>query len=83
MNRNVTGLSSLINNYHYNNTLSSNHSATLIKNNYYDILSRNLDAHLAEADIESFRTEDIHAILNGLPTIYSDFEVILTHFQNF
>ncbi|KAK9878839.1 hypothetical protein WA026_003674 [Henosepilachna vigintioctopunctata] len=30
--------------------------------NYYDALAKNMDANLAEADMESFRTEDIHAL---------------------
>lgn len=29
----------------------------------YNDLARDLDANLAEADMESFRTEDIHALL--------------------
>lgn len=28
-----------------------------------------MDANLAEADMESFRTEDIHALLSNLPPI--------------
>lgn len=34
---------------------------------YYEALSKNLDANLAEADMESFRTQDIHALLTTLP----------------
>ncbi|KAH8359840.1 hypothetical protein KR093_009075 [Drosophila rubida] len=34
---------------------------------YYDDLAMNLDANLAEADMESFRTEDIHSLLSQLP----------------
>ncbi|KAL1492038.1 hypothetical protein ABEB36_012540 [Hypothenemus hampei] len=40
--------------------------------NYYDALSKNMDANLAEADIESFKTEDIHALLTNLPPMCTD-----------
>ncbi|XP_023019159.2 uncharacterized protein isoform X2 [Leptinotarsa decemlineata] len=40
--------------------------------NYYDVFSKNMDANLAEADMESFRTEDIHALLTNLPPMCSD-----------
>ncbi|XP_077297144.1 uncharacterized protein LOC143918910 isoform X2 [Arctopsyche grandis] len=33
----------------------------------YEELARDLDANLAEADMESFRTRDIHALLSNLP----------------
>ncbi|XP_066600357.1 uncharacterized protein [Prorops nasuta] len=36
---------------------------------YYDDLSRNLDANLAEIDMESFRTADIHTLLTTLPVM--------------
>ncbi|PNF18760.1 hypothetical protein B7P43_G03348 [Cryptotermes secundus] len=36
---------------------------------YYDDMARNLDANLAEVDMEDFRTEDIHSILTTLPTM--------------
>lgn len=39
---------------------------------YYDVLSKNMDANLAEVDIESFRTEDIHALLTTLPPMCTD-----------
>ncbi|XP_031333740.1 uncharacterized protein LOC116163770 isoform X2 [Photinus pyralis] len=39
---------------------------------YYDVLAKNMDANLAEADMESFRTEDIHALLTNLPTMCTD-----------
>lgn len=40
--------------------------------NYYDTFSKNMDANLAEADMESFRTEDIHALLTTLPPMCTD-----------
>jgi hypothetical protein len=36
---------------------------------YYDDMARNLDANLAEVDMEDFRTEDIHSILTTLPAM--------------
>jgi hypothetical protein len=43
----------------------------------YDDLAKNLDANLAEIDMENFRTEDIHSILT-LPTMCcGDMEVSL------
>ncbi|CAH2006314.1 unnamed protein product [Acanthoscelides obtectus] len=39
---------------------------------YYDIFSKNMDANLAEADMESFKTEDIHALLTNLPPLCTD-----------
>nr|XP_022919540.1 uncharacterized protein LOC111428305 isoform X2 [Onthophagus taurus] len=39
---------------------------------YYDALAKNMDANLAEADMESFRTEDIHALLTNLPPMCTD-----------
>lgn len=38
----------------------------------YEALAKNMDANLAEADIESFRTEDIHALLTNLPPMCSE-----------
>lgn len=35
----------------------------------YDDLSRNLDANLAEVDMENFCAEDIHSLLNTLPAM--------------
>ncbi|KAE8742564.1 hypothetical protein FOCC_FOCC011858 [Frankliniella occidentalis] len=35
----------------------------------YDDLARNLDANLAEVDMENFCAEDIHSLLNTLPTM--------------
>jgi hypothetical protein len=32
-------------------------------------MARNLDANLAEVDMEDFRTEDIHSILTTLPAM--------------
>ncbi|CAH0559334.1 unnamed protein product [Brassicogethes aeneus] len=40
--------------------------------NYYDAIAKNMDANLAEADMESFRTEDIHALLTNLPPMCTD-----------
>ncbi|XP_033165678.1 putative mediator of RNA polymerase II transcription subunit 26 isoform X4 [Drosophila mauritiana] len=34
---------------------------------YYEDLAKNLDANLAEVDMESFRAEDIHSLLSHLP----------------
>ncbi|XP_034950723.1 uncharacterized protein [Chelonus insularis] len=39
---------------------------------YYDDLARNLDANLAEVDMESFRTADIHTLLTALPVMCTD-----------
>ncbi|KAF7994471.1 hypothetical protein HCN44_003943 [Aphidius gifuensis] len=39
---------------------------------YYDDLSRNLDANLAEVDMESFKTADIHTLLTALPVMCTD-----------
>lgn len=53
--------------------------------NYYDTFSKNMDANLAEADMESFRTEDIHALLTNLPPMCTDHlsqEVKITCFLN-
>ncbi|XP_060525717.1 uncharacterized protein LOC132701627 isoform X2 [Cylas formicarius] len=58
---------------------STNHHTSILSlpeayeagDNYYDALSKNMDANLAEADMESFRTEDIHALLTNLPPMCS------------
>ncbi|XP_058061984.1 uncharacterized protein LOC131212220 [Anopheles bellator] len=34
---------------------------------YYEKMAKDIDANLAEIDMESFRTEDIHSLLTGLP----------------
>ncbi|XP_055923720.1 uncharacterized protein LOC129954080 isoform X2 [Eupeodes corollae] len=34
---------------------------------YYDDLAKNIDANLAEVDMESFRAEDIHSLLSHIP----------------
>lgn len=39
---------------------------------YYNDLARNLDANLAEVDMESFRTADIHTFLTALPAMCTD-----------
>ncbi|XP_018347018.1 PREDICTED: uncharacterized protein LOC108751381 isoform X3 [Trachymyrmex septentrionalis] len=39
---------------------------------YYDDLARNLDANLAEIDMESFRTADIHTLLTALPVMCTE-----------
>ncbi|KAF5308641.1 hypothetical protein FQR65_LT06102 [Abscondita terminalis] len=56
---------------------------------YYDALAKNMDANLAEADMESFRTEDIHALLTNLPAMCTDplsqdvrFLTNLLHWEN-
>lgn len=53
---------------------------------YYDDLARNLDANLAEVDMESFRTADIHTLLTALPVMCTDpiqqSEVIFTYFYS-
>ena len=54
---------------------------------YYDDLARNLDANLAEVDMESFKTSDIHNLLTALPTMCTDpvqhSEVIFKYFSTF
>ncbi|XP_055852416.1 uncharacterized protein LOC129916464 isoform X2 [Episyrphus balteatus] len=35
---------------------------------YYDDLAKNIDANLAEVDMESFRAEDIHSLLSHIPS---------------
>lgn len=36
---------------------------------YYDDFAKNIDANLAEVDMESFRAEDIHSLLTTLPSL--------------
>ncbi|XP_076253104.1 uncharacterized protein LOC143191665 isoform X4 [Rhynchophorus ferrugineus] len=58
----------------------SNHHTSILSlpesyeagDNYYDALAKNMDANLAEADMESFKTEDIHALLTNLPPMCTD-----------
>ncbi|XP_017778180.1 PREDICTED: uncharacterized protein LOC108563887 [Nicrophorus vespilloides] len=57
---------------HHTSILSLPESYEAADIGYYDTLAKNLDANLAEADIESFRTEDIHALLTNLPPMCSD-----------
>lgn len=38
---------------------------------YYEDLAKNIDANLAEVDMESFRAEDIHSLLTNIPTMCS------------
>uniref|UniRef100_A0A336M8L8 CSON013624 protein n=2 Tax=Culicoides sonorensis TaxID=179676 RepID=A0A336M8L8_CULSO len=38
---------------------------------YYEDLAKNIDANLAEVDMESFRAEDIHSLLTNIPTLCS------------
>lgn len=35
---------------------------------YYEDLAKNIDANLAEVDMESFRAEDIHSLLSHIPS---------------
>lgn len=59
---------------------STNHHTSILSlpeayeagDNYYDALAKNMDANLAEADMESFKTEDIHALLTNLPPMCTD-----------
>lgn len=39
---------------------------------YYEDLAKNIDANLAEVDMESFRAEDIHSLLTKLPALCTD-----------
>lgn len=44
---------------------------------YYDDMARNLDANLAEVDMDDFHREDIHSILSTLPNMCcNDMQVI-------
>ena len=44
---------------------------------YYDDMARNLDANLAEVDMDDFHREDIHTILSTLPNMCcNDMQVI-------
>lgn len=66
--------------YGYRETGSNHHTSILSlpesydanDMNYYDAFSKNMDANLAEADMESFKTEDIHALLTNLPPMCTD-----------
>ncbi|CAG9823829.1 unnamed protein product [Phaedon cochleariae] len=57
---------------HHTSILSLPESYEAGDHKYYDVFSKNMDANLAEADMESFRTEDIHALLTNLPPMCSD-----------
>ncbi|KAJ3641779.1 hypothetical protein Zmor_028257 [Zophobas morio] len=57
---------------HHTSILSLPESYEANDMNYYDALAKNMDANLAEADMESFRTEDIHALLTNLPPMCTD-----------
>ncbi|XP_068912211.1 serine-rich adhesin for platelets isoform X4 [Tenebrio molitor] len=57
---------------HHTSILSLPESYEANDINYYDALAKNMDANLAEADMESFRTEDIHALLTNLPPMCTD-----------
>ncbi|XP_055601196.1 uncharacterized protein LOC129750010 isoform X2 [Uranotaenia lowii] len=39
---------------------------------YYEDLAKNIDANLAEVDMENFRTEDIHSLLTTLPSLCNE-----------
>ncbi|XP_053682235.1 uncharacterized protein DDB_G0283357 isoform X2 [Sabethes cyaneus] len=39
---------------------------------YYEDLAKNIDANLAEVDMENFHAEDIHSLLTTLPTMCSE-----------
>ncbi|CAG9864129.1 unnamed protein product [Phyllotreta striolata] len=66
--------------YGYRDGASNNHTSILSLPesyeasdlNYYDAFAKNVDANLAEADMESFRTEDIRALLSNLPPMCTD-----------
>ncbi|XP_014214011.1 uncharacterized protein LOC106643406 isoform X3 [Copidosoma floridanum] len=62
---------------HVHPSVLSSLSASYTKDDlgYYDDLARNLDANVAEVDMESFRTADIHTLLMCTdPTQHSEFE---------
>ncbi|KAJ1520827.1 hypothetical protein ONE63_003918 [Megalurothrips usitatus] len=50
-------------------SLSESYARGLLSSGLYDDLARNLDANLAEVDMENFCVEDIHSLLNTLPTM--------------
>ncbi|XP_030767612.1 uncharacterized protein LOC115891308 isoform X2 [Sitophilus oryzae] len=58
----------------------SNHHTSILSlpetydagDNYYEALAKNMDANLAEADMESFKTEDIRDLLTNLPPMCTD-----------
>lgn len=49
---------------------------------YYEDLAKNIDANLAEVDMESFRTEDIHSLLTKLPTKSASEKLTLNDLDN-
>ncbi|XP_058804702.1 uncharacterized protein LOC131671916 isoform X2 [Phymastichus coffea] len=59
---------------HVHPSVLSSLSASYTKDDlgYYDDLARNIDANLAEVDMESFRTADIHTLLTALPVMCTD-----------
>ncbi|XP_043478987.1 uncharacterized protein LOC122509202 isoform X3 [Leptopilina heterotoma] len=59
---------------HVHHSVLSSLSASYTRDDlgYYDDLARNLDANLAEVDMESFRTADIHTLLTALPVMCTD-----------
>ncbi|XP_019864553.1 uncharacterized protein LOC109593866 isoform X3 [Aethina tumida] len=57
---------------HHTSILSLPESYEAADINYYDAIAKNMDANLAEADMESFKTEDIHALLTNLPPMCTD-----------
>lgn len=44
---------------------------------YYDELARNLDANLAEVEMEDFKSHDIHSILS---TLHNDLQVSFIYY---
>uniref|UniRef100_A0ABD2XDI0 Iporin n=1 Tax=Trichogramma kaykai TaxID=54128 RepID=A0ABD2XDI0_9HYME len=59
---------------HVHPSVLSSLSASYTKDDlgYYDDLARNLDANLAEVDMENCKTSDLHTLLNALPTMCTD-----------
>lgn len=66
--------------YGYRDPISQQHQSVLSslfsysgigELSYYEDLAKNIDANLAEVDMESFCAEDIHSLLTNLPTICS------------
>ncbi|KAK6644331.1 hypothetical protein RUM43_000598 [Polyplax serrata] len=51
---------------HHQSILSIGRSQDLV---YYDRMARNLDANLAEVDMDDFNREDIHSVLSSLPNV--------------
>lgn len=52
-------------------SLSASHNG-IGELSYYEDLAKNIDANLAEVDMESFRAEDIHSLLTNLPSLGFD-----------